>query len=71
MPLGQAHGAERPADSNALPYSLAFVIATGLLHLLGIALGETRHWHRGRRFVQGAGGAVALIGLWFLEQSLR
>lgn len=68
--LGHAHGAELPAGSNALLYSLAFVIATGLLHLLGILLGETRRWPGGRRFVQGAGGVVALVGLWFLEQAL-
>ncbi|MCP9845891.1 HupE/UreJ family protein [Synechococcus sp. Lug-A] len=67
---GHAHGAELPAGSNALLYSLAFVIATGLLHLLGILLGETRRWPGGRRFVQGAGGVVALIGLLFLEQAL-
>ncbi len=67
---GHAHGAELPAGSNALLYSLAFVIATGLLHLLGILLGETRRWPGGRRFVQGAGGVVALVGLWFLEQAL-
>jgi urease accessory protein len=67
---GHAHGAELPTGSNALLYSLAFVIATGLLHLLGILLGETRRWPGGRRFVQGAGGVVALVGLWFLEQAL-
>jgi urease accessory protein len=68
---GHAHGAELPAGSNALLYSLAFVIATGLLHLLGILLGETRRWPGGRRFVQGAGGGVALVGLWFLARTLR
>lgn len=47
----------------ALLYSLAFVIATGLLHLLGILLGEARRWPGGRRFVQAAGGGVALVGL--------
>jgi len=68
---GHAHGAELPAGGNALLFSLAFVIATGLLHLLGILLGETRRWPGGRRFVQVAGGCVALVGLWFLEQALR
>ena len=67
---GHAHGAELPAGSYALLYSLAFVIATGLLHLLGILLGEARRWPGGRRFVQGAGGVVALVGLWFLERAL-
>jgi len=68
---GHAHGAELPAGSNVLLYSLAFVIATGLLHLVGILVGESRRWPGGRRFVQGAGGVVALVGLWFLEQALR
>jgi len=68
---GHAHGSELPAGSNALLYSLAFVIATGLLHLMGILLGETRRWPGGRRFVQAAGAGVAMVGLWFLEQALR
>jgi urease accessory protein len=67
---GHAHGAELPAGSNALLFSLAFVIATGLLHLVGILLGETRRWPGGRRFVQVAGAVVALVGLWFLERAL-
>ncbi|WP_094554179.1 HupE/UreJ family protein [Synechococcus sp. 1G10] len=67
---GHAHGSELPAGSNALLYSLAFVMATGLLHLTGILLGETRRWPGGRRFVQGAGAVVALVGLFFLEQAL-
>lgn len=33
------HGSELPAVGNALVYSLAFVIATGLLHLTGILFG--------------------------------
>lgn len=67
---GHAHGAELPAGSNALLFSLAFVIATGLLHLAGILLGETRRWPGGRRFVQAAGAMVAMVGLWFLERAL-
>lgn len=57
VPRGHAHGTELPAGSNALLYSLAFVIANGLLHLLGILLGETRRWTGGRR-LRGHGGVV-------------
>ncbi len=67
---GHAHGRELPAGSHALLYSLAFVIATGLLHLVGILLGETRRWPGGRPFVQAAGAVVALTGLFFLERAL-
>ena len=68
---GHAHGVELPAGGNPLLFSLAFVIATGLLHLLGILLGETRRWPGGRRFVQAAGAGVALVGLVFLLRALR
>jgi len=67
---GHAHGAELPAGESAILFSLGFVIATGLLHLAGILLGETRRWRGGRAFVRGAGGAVALAGLFFLERAL-
>jgi len=67
---GHAHGSELPAGGDALAYSLAFVIATGLLHLVGILLGETRRWPGGRRFVQASGARVALVGLFFLERAL-
>jgi urease accessory protein len=67
---GHAHGAERPAGAQPLLYSLAFVIATGLLHLVGILLGETRRWPGGRVLVRLAGAGVALVGLRFLERAL-
>ena len=67
---GHAHGAEVPAGAHALLYSLAFVSATGLLHLVGILLGEVRRWPGGRALVRGAGAGVALVGLWFLERAL-
>ena len=67
---GHAHGAERPAGAQPLLYSLAFVIATGLLHLVGILLGETRRWPGGRLLVRLAGAGVALVGLRFLERAI-
>jgi urease accessory protein len=67
---GHAHGAELPAGAHPLLYSLAFVIATGLLHLVGILLGEARRWPGGRALVRLAGAGVALVGLWFLERAL-
>ena len=37
---GHAHGAELPPGESGLLYSVGFVIATGLLHLIGIAVGD-------------------------------
>jgi len=63
---GYAHGKELPASANALAYSLGFVVATGLLHLSGIALGLSARWPAGRIGVRGAGAAIACGGLAFL-----
>ena len=63
---GYAHGRELPAGANALLYSLGFVVATGLLHLVGILLGEAHRWALGRQIVRAAGGGIAVAGLFFL-----
>ena len=63
---GHAHGAELPPGADALAYSLGFVVATGMLHLAGIAFGLLARWPAGRLAVRGAGGVIALAGLVFL-----
>lgn len=63
---GYAHGAELPDGADAIAYSLGFVIATGLLHLCGIAFGLLTQWPRGRLAVRAAGSAIAIAGLAFL-----
>ena len=63
---GHAHGAELPAGVDAVAYCAGFVVATGLLHLAGIALGLLSRWPSGRIAVRGAGGAIALAGVAFL-----
>jgi urease accessory protein len=65
---GYAHGRELPDGANALLFSLAFVAATGLLHLVGILLGGLRRWPMGRRLVQLIGAAITISGVWFLLQ---
>jgi urease accessory protein len=67
---GHAHGRELPEGANALLYSLGFVMATGLLHAVGILLGVAHRWTAGRQAVRAAGGGVALAGLFFLWQAL-
>jgi urease accessory protein len=64
---GHAHGTELPTGADAVAYSAGFVIATGLLHLAGIAFGLLARWPAGRFAVRAAGGAIALAGLAFLS----
>lgn len=68
---GHAHGTELPAGANGLLYSIGFVVATGLLHATGIAIGLIHRWPAGRTALRWAGAAVALAGLAFLLRALR
>jgi urease accessory protein len=63
---GYAHGTELPHAANPLAYGLGFVIATGLLHVSGVALGLIHRWPRGARILRIAGAGISLAGLFLL-----
>ncbi len=63
---GHAHGTELPDAANPLTYALGFVIATGSLHLAGIAFGQMMKWPSGVIAVRAAGGLIAIAGGAFL-----
>jgi urease accessory protein len=70
---GHAHGAEMPEDASGLAYGFGFVLATILLHGIGIGLGILIE-HFGetyqRLFSRVAGGAMAAVGLAILGGAL-
>ena len=65
---GHAHGAELPGQANALAYSAGFVLATGMIHLSGIAVGLVAHVPRGPALVRVGGGVIAVAGVYLLTQ---
>ena len=67
---GYAHGTELPPGQSGLLYSMGFVIATGCLHAIGIAIGAIHHWPAGRVALRIAGGGVGLAGLFFLWRAI-
>ena len=67
---GHAHGTELPPGESGLLYSIGFVVATGCLHGVGIALGLLHRWSSGRRALRAAGALVALAGIAFLVRAL-
>jgi urease accessory protein len=68
---GHAHGTELPAGQSGLLYSIGFVVATGLLHLTGIAIGLVHRWPWGRIALRLAGALVAIAGFGFLWKAIR
>jgi len=63
---GYAHGRELPSAADPMGYSVGFVLATGLLHVAGIALGSLKERSGGAAAIRMAGGAIAAIGCVFL-----
>lgn len=60
---GYAHGGEL-GDAGALPFMAGFVIATALLHGIGVAVGLGAARFGGTFVTRLAGGLTALGGLW-------
>lgn len=67
---GHAHGTELPPGQSAMLYSMGFVVATGCLHAMGIAVGEARRWTWGQRLLRATGTAVAVGGAFFLWRAI-
>jgi urease accessory protein len=67
---GHAHGTELPPGQSGLLYSMGFVIATGVLHGIGITVGLIHRWPAGRIILRGCGGVIALMGIYFLYQAI-
>jgi urease accessory protein len=60
---GYAHGHEMPAAAAALPFSVGFVLATALLHGLGLAAGLVLQ--EKPRMLRWAGAAIAASSFCF------
>ena len=67
---GYAHGVELPEAADPVGYSVGFVLATGLLHLVGIGLGLFKDIRFGEFGLRAAGGAIAAVGAMYLVTGL-
>lgn len=67
---GHAHGTELPTGQSGLLYSMGFVMATGCLHGIGIAIGLIHRWPLGKIALRGSGGLIAAMGVFFLWQAV-
>ena len=67
---GYAHGTELPSAADPIGYSLGFVLATGLLHVLGIGIGLINHRPGGVAITRSAGALIAACGAYFMVKAL-
>ena len=61
---GHAHGSEIPLVAGAVTYISGFLMATTLLHLLGLAAGFRLNRFRFEHFTRLAGGVIVVSGLY-------
>lgn len=67
---GYAHGFELPSAADPIGYSLGFVLATGLLHVLGIAAGALGGSRRGETVLRSGGLGILGAGCYFMSSAL-
>jgi urease accessory protein len=63
---GYAHGTELPAAADPADFAIGFVIATGMIHVFGIAVGLALQKPLEGRLCRGLGAIVAVAGSYFL-----
>jgi urease accessory protein len=67
---GHPHGAALPDFGVPVLYAAGFVVATGLLHLAGVAFGLLYRWPAGEIGVRALGAAIAAVGGYFLLSAI-
>ena len=60
---GHAHGTELPQAAAPALYGLGFVVATAILHLIGLGFGFAMRLPKGMTAIRVGGGAIATAGI--------
>ncbi len=63
---GHAHGTELPDAASPYSYAIGFVLATLLLHGIGIGVGSLNRLPVGETLIRISGGVISAIGAAFL-----
>jgi urease accessory protein len=63
---GYAHGVELPSAADPAAYAAGFVLATGMIHIVGIVVGLLLGKPLHGRLARGLGGVIAAGGVFYL-----
>jgi len=67
---GYSHGKEMPLAANAESFAIGFVVATGLLHLVGISIGTVDRYRTGSAAIRCLGAVIVVVGCFFVVSTL-
>lgn len=67
---GYAHGVELPHAVDPASYAIGFVVATGIIHVVGIGIGLLLERPLKGQLAQALGGIIAIAGLYFAARPL-
>jgi len=67
---GHAHGTELPKAADPEDFAVGFVVATGLIHIIGIVVGLVSQKIYSGKFTRVLGALVSLGGIYFLTEAL-
>ncbi len=67
---GYAHGRELPSAADPVGYSAGFVLATGLLHVVGIGIGLMERQPGGVVIMRAMGVVIAACGVYFMWKAV-
>lgn len=67
---GVPHGILAPRAADPAAFTVGFVVSTGVIHVVGIAIGAGLKPILHGKLVQALGAAIAATGLWFLLKAL-
>jgi urease accessory protein len=62
---GYAHGVELPLSDDPADYAVGFVLATGMIHVIGIGFGLALHKPLNGTLARLLGGAIGAAGIYF------
>ena len=63
---GYAHGVELPNAADPADYAVGFVVATGMIHILGVGVGLALNKPMEGRLSRALGAVIAVGGIYFL-----
>ncbi len=67
---GFAHGEEMPSSATPALYAFGFVLATTIIHIAGVVVGEViQKYPKGQIYLKYSGIIISCIGIWLIVSS--